>query len=84
MPRYGTVVPCPSSCLAAIVPIELVEVPPLKVNESAGLGASYASDASVLCGDWICGGPLDISAASIAGSRPGYAVPFTGPVVDRF
>ena len=47
-------------------------------------GVFYAKDAPVLCGNWLCGGPLDFQAASIVGRRPSHAVPVTGPSVERF
>ena len=43
---------------------------------------SYENDAPVLCGNWLCGGPLDIQAASDADSRSGYPVPVTGTFVE--
>lgn len=44
-------------------------------------GVCNANDAYLLCGDWLCGGPLDIQAAS--SSRSGQPVPVAGPSVDR-
>jgi len=38
VPLDGTVVPCSYRRLVAIVPIRVGEVPPLKVNETAGVG----------------------------------------------
>jgi len=45
------------------------------------IGGIYANDASVLCGDRLCGGPLDFQAASIGGRRPSETLPVTGPSV---
>ena len=64
-----------------IVPIEVHVVPPLQVIE-AELGGIYANDAPLLCGDRLCGGPLDFPAASSAGSRPSNAFPIAGAFVD--
>ena len=36
----------------------------------------------MLCGNRLCGGPLDFPAASIASRRPGYPFSVTGPFVD--
>jgi hypothetical protein len=49
---------------------------------SRSIGGVYADDAPVLCGNWICGGALDIPAAASAGSRPSYAFSVLGPFVD--
>ena len=66
------------------MPIELVLVPPLRVNVVAvdpDWGVSNAKDESVLCGDWLCGGALDFQAAS--SSRSGHTVPVAGSSVER-
>lgn len=46
------------------------------------LGGIYANDASVLCGYWLRGGPLDFQAAS--SSRPSQTVSFARSSVERF
>jgi len=47
-------------------------------------GVFYEDDASVLCGNWLCGGPLDIPAASFANSRPSQSVSVAGPSLEQF
>ena len=47
-------------------------------------GVLYANDASVLCGDRLCGGPLDFPAARSASRRPSQTVSVAGPSVERF
>jgi hypothetical protein len=47
-------------------------------------GVFDENDAPVLCGNWLCGGPLDIPAASFASRRPGHEIPVTGPSVKRY
>ena len=65
-----------------IVQIEIL-VSPLRIKRSRfRVGGIYANDASVLCGNWLCGGPLDFQAASSV--RPRYTVPFAGFAVERF
>jgi len=44
----------------------------------------YENDAPVLRGDRLCGGPMDIQAASDAGGRPSQQVSVTGPSVEGF
>jgi hypothetical protein len=39
---------------------------PLTIKKRSRLGGDYADDAPVLCGNWLCGGPLDFPAASFA------------------
>ena len=56
-------------------------VPPLRIDEPVLKGVSNANDAPLLCGDWLCGGPLDIQAAS--SSRSGQPVSVAGPSVGR-
>jgi len=41
----------------------------------------YASDARLLCGDRLCGGPLDIQAAGTSSSRPGFTFSLARTVV---
>jgi len=42
------------------VSIEIMLFLPLRINEvDSEWGVSYASDASLVRGNWICGGPLD-------------------------
>ena len=82
VPLYGTVVPCHFLKGVAIVPIRVGEVTPLKVINQAGLGGDYANDVSVLCGNWLCGGPLGFPAGSSASRRSRYPFPVTGPAVE--
>jgi len=63
------------------VPIEVHVLPPLQVIE-AEPGGIHASNAPLLCGDWLCGGPLDFPAASSAGSRPSDSFSIAGAFVD--
>jgi hypothetical protein len=49
----------------------------------AGLGGVYESDAPVLRGNWLRGGPLVFQAASNSRSGPGYTVPVSRPFVSR-
>jgi hypothetical protein len=44
-------------------------------------GGDYASHASLLRGNWLCGGPLDFQAA--ASGRSGDSVSVSGPFVKR-
>jgi hypothetical protein len=56
-------------------------VPPLgSVNWPIRLGVVYEDDAPVLCGNWLCGGPLDFSASASHGPR--HTVSISGPFVD--
>lgn len=55
-----------------------------RITSRSRLGGVYANDASVLCGDRVCGGPLDFSQTTRAGSGPSHAVPVPGPFVERF
>ena len=66
----------------AIVPIGSDVVPPQEGTQPIHLGVRYADDAFVLCGNWICGGPLDIPAAGSAGSGSGYSFSIVGPFVE--
>ena len=84
MPLYGTVVPCHFLKGVAIVPIRVNEVTPLKVINQAGLGGDYANDVSMLCGNWLCGGPLGLPAGSSASRRSRYTFPVTGTAVEIF
>ena len=52
-----------------------------ETNEPDGV-VTYANDAFVLCGNRLCGGPLDIPAASDAGGRPSHAFSVTRAVVE--
>jgi hypothetical protein len=62
-----------------------LEFLPVKVNEfEPDWGVFDENDAPVLCGNWLCGGPLDIPAASFASRRPGHEIPVTGPSVKRY
>ena len=65
----------------AIVPIEM-NVPPLRIKTSRFDWGCHEDDASVLCGNWLCGGPLDFPAA--ASSGPSHSFPVSGPFVERF
>src|ERR1700730_1047913 len=65
----------------AIVPIESNVVPPLR-STSRSIGGRYARHASVLCGDWICGGSLDFPAADNAFSRSSHTFSGFGPSVE--
>jgi hypothetical protein len=47
------------------------------------VGGEYAIDASVLRGNWLCGGPLDFSAASGAGRRSRHTLSIAGTSVER-
>jgi hypothetical protein len=62
----------------------VVGIPPRKVNEfEPDWGVFDENDAPVLCGNWLCGGPLDIP-AECSSCRSGYTVSVSGPSVQRF
>src|SRR5882672_11596546 len=67
----------------AIVPIELVTDPPLKVPVDL-FGGAYADDAFVLCGNWVRGGPLDFPEGTNALSRSRNAFQVVGPSVEFY
>jgi hypothetical protein len=46
------------------------------------IGGVYADDASVLCGNRICGGSLGVSAAANAGGRSGGPLSVFWPAVE--
>jgi hypothetical protein len=48
------------------------------------MGGIYANDVSVLCGNWLCGGPLGLPAGSSASRRSRYTFPVTGTAVEIF
>jgi len=50
-------------------------------GDRAGMGGIYASDAPLLRGNWICGGPLDFPAAVFAGDGSSFAFPVAGASV---
>ena len=64
------------------LPIESSWFSPEGENAEPEWGVFYENDASVLCGNWLCGGPLDIQAAGSSG--PSHSVPVSGPSVERF
>jgi len=66
----------------AIVPIEFYVVSPLWIDQPVGGG--YANDASVLRGDWLCGGSLAVPARGSASRRSGHAFSVSGVAVERF
>jgi hypothetical protein len=67
----------------AIVPIGLVKFSPDGERIETGLGGGYESNAPVLRGNWICGGPLVFQAAVNPPGRPSHTVPVTGSFVSR-
>ena len=68
------------SRLVDIVPID-PDVPPLN-DQIERSGGDYANDASLLCGNWLCGGSLDFPARSDASRRPSHSVPVSGTSVE--
>lgn len=77
--RYGTVGPC---WALASVCYRGDRVYCRSSPNKGPVGGCYARYASVLCGDWICGGSLDFPATDNAGSRSGHPFSVIGSSVE--